>query len=169
MRREIASAYDVSILVTVRVGSIRADILKAALASLRDGKAAINCELARSALDQAIAVNGDQAANLTDLFVSLAPNCAESPGEGPAGLGLAGMGAKIAVSGFEGDKAHAWAESLRSQGYDAYANIFNVLSSSETQTMVDDVVNHFGRIDILVNSVGVNREQKADDVCGDDG
>jgi len=30
--------------------------------------------------------------------------------------------------------------------------------------MVDDVVNHFGRLDILVNSVGVNREQKADDV-----
>ena len=79
-------------------------------------------------------------------------------------LGLAGLGAKIAVSGFEGDKAHAWAESLRSQGHDAYASVFNVLSSSETQAMVDDVVNHFGRLDILVNSVGVNREQKADDV-----
>jgi gluconate 5-dehydrogenase len=30
--------------------------------------------------------------------------------------------------------------------------------------MVDDVVAHFGRLDILVNCVGLNREEKAEDV-----
>jgi len=82
-------------------------------------------------------------------------------------LGLASMGAKVAVTGYEEDKAFAWAESLRSQGHDAYAAYFNVLSPADTQSMVDGVVDHFGRIDILVNSVGVNREQKADEVTED--
>ena len=30
--------------------------------------------------------------------------------------------------------------------------------------MVEDVVNHFGRLDILLNCVGLNREEKAEDV-----
>ena len=53
------------------------------------------------------------------------------------------------------------------KGCDAYAVTFDVTSTAETQRMVDRVADHFGRLDILVNSVGVNREQKADEVTED--
>ena len=79
-------------------------------------------------------------------------------------LGLAQMGAKIAVAGYEGEKAAEWARSLQSRGHDAMADTFNVLSPGDTQRMVDTVSDRFGRVDILVNCVGVNREEKAEDI-----
>lgn len=82
-------------------------------------------------------------------------------------LGLEEMGARIAVAGIEGAQAAHFAESLRSQGPDAYAATFDVTSTAETRRMVDGVVERFGRLDILVNCVGVNREQRADDVTED--
>jgi len=82
-------------------------------------------------------------------------------------LGLAEMGARIAVAGIEGAQAAEFADGLRSKGYDAYAVTFDVTSTADTRQMVDRVADHFGRLDILVNSVGVNREQKADEVTED--
>src|SRR5437867_1316719 len=76
-------------------------------------------------------------------------------------LGLAASGAKIAITGIEGDKAVAFAKILETRGYHAYADTFDVLSTSDTRRMLDGVVEHFGRLDILVNSVGVNRGQMA--------
>jgi gluconate 5-dehydrogenase len=82
-------------------------------------------------------------------------------------LGLAEMGAKIAVTGIESAQAMAFAESMRVRGHDAYSTTFDVVSAAETQRMVDGVVEHFGRLDILVNCVGVNHEQKAEEVTED--
>jgi gluconate 5-dehydrogenase len=82
-------------------------------------------------------------------------------------LGLAEMGARIAVTGIECAQATAFAESMRARGHDAYSATFDVISAAETQRMVDGVVEHFGRLDILVNCVGVNREQKAEEVTED--
>jgi NAD(P)-dependent dehydrogenase (short-subunit alcohol dehydrogenase family) len=76
-------------------------------------------------------------------------------------IGLAKAGAKVAATGYEGPKALAFAERLRAEGHDAYGAYFNVLSQSETQRMADDVAARFGRVDILINSAGVNREQSA--------
>jgi NAD(P)-dependent dehydrogenase (short-subunit alcohol dehydrogenase family) len=42
-----------------------------------------------------------------------------------------------------------------------------VTSVPDTERMVDDVAVHFGRIDILVNCVGLNREEKAGEVTED--
>ena len=82
-------------------------------------------------------------------------------------LGLAEMGAKIAVAGIEGDQAAEFAGLLRSQGCEAHAATFDVTSADATRQMVDDVAGCFGRLDILVNCVGVNREQKAGEVTED--
>jgi NAD(P)-dependent dehydrogenase (short-subunit alcohol dehydrogenase family) len=67
--------------------------------------------------------------------------------------GLAQAGAKVAVCG--------------QAGGDAYAVAFDALSPTETRRMVDDVAGHFGRLDILVNCVGLNREEKAEEVTED--
>jgi len=78
--------------------------------------------------------------------------------------GLAGLGAKVAIAGHNEQKAAACAASLRDGGADAYAAAFDVASVAETQGMVDEVAAHFGRLDILVNCVGLNREEKAEEV-----
>jgi NAD(P)-dependent dehydrogenase (short-subunit alcohol dehydrogenase family) len=82
-------------------------------------------------------------------------------------IGLAAQGARIAVAGIEGVPAAEFAEGLRAKGADVYAVTFDVTSVDDTRQMVDRVVDHFGSLDILVNCVGVNREQKADEVTED--
>lgn len=75
--------------------------------------------------------------------------------------GLAAFGAKVGISGHNLDKAKACAADLNSRGFDAYGCGFDVISIAEIQQMVNEVVDHFGRLDILVNTVGLNREEKA--------
>ena len=81
--------------------------------------------------------------------------------------GLAQAGARVAVTGHDAEKAARCAEALKTAGCDAYATTFDALSVHETRRMVDDVVRHFGRLDILVNCVGLNREEKAEEVTED--
>src|ERR1700739_465355 len=78
--------------------------------------------------------------------------------------GLACSGAKVAISGHKGARANAFAESLKAEGYDAWATAFEAVSVSETQRMVDEAADHFGLLDILVNCIGLNREEKAEEV-----
>jgi NAD(P)-dependent dehydrogenase (short-subunit alcohol dehydrogenase family) len=78
--------------------------------------------------------------------------------------GLAQTGASVAVAGHNADKARACAERLKADGWNAYAATFDGLSVADTRRMVDEVASHFGRLDILVNCVGLNREEKAEDV-----
>lgn len=79
--------------------------------------------------------------------------------------GLVGMGAKVAVAGHNAAKAEAFAEELRSQGADVIAAPFDAVSVEETHRMTDEVAEHFGRLDVLVNTVGGNsKEERGDDV-----
>jgi gluconate 5-dehydrogenase len=77
---------------------------------------------------------------------------------------LAEAGARVAVTGHNAEKASACVEALRRQGFEAYATAFDSLSVPETRRMVDEVARHFGRLDVLVNCVGLNREEKAEEV-----
>jgi NAD(P)-dependent dehydrogenase (short-subunit alcohol dehydrogenase family) len=74
------------------------------------------------------------------------------------------MGAKVAVAGHNAEKATVCCAALQQRGCEAYAAAFEVVSVSETHRMVDQVAEHFGRLDILVNCVGLNREEKAEEV-----
>jgi NAD(P)-dependent dehydrogenase (short-subunit alcohol dehydrogenase family) len=78
--------------------------------------------------------------------------------------GLAAAGARIAVAGHNPDRTHALAAKLVSGGYDAFASPFDAHSVGEIRDMVDGVAAHFGRLDILVNCIGLNREEKLLDV-----
>jgi gluconate 5-dehydrogenase len=73
--------------------------------------------------------------------------------------GLAALGAKVAIAGHNREKAEALAATIPA----AFAATFDVTSVSETHTMVDSVAQHFGRLDILINCVGLNREEKAEE------
>jgi len=76
--------------------------------------------------------------------------------------GLAAAGAKVAVADQNADKAGALAKELTGRGHQALAIGFNALSAPDTRRMVDEVAKHFGRLDILVNTVGGQREENAD-------
>jgi gluconate 5-dehydrogenase len=78
--------------------------------------------------------------------------------------GFASAGAKIAITGHNGVRASACAESLKAEGHDAWAAAFEAVSVSDTQRMVDEAAAHFGHLDILMNCVGLNREEKAEEV-----
>ena len=60
--------------------------------------------------------------------------------------------------GHNAEKAKACAEAIG-----GYAAPFDALSVADTRRMVDDVAAHFGRLDILVNCVGLNQEAKAEE------
>jgi NAD(P)-dependent dehydrogenase (short-subunit alcohol dehydrogenase family) len=78
--------------------------------------------------------------------------------------GLARSGAKVAVTGHNGAKAAAFVEELKAEGHEAWSTAFEAVSVSETQRMVDEATSRFGRLDILVNCIGLNREEKAEEV-----
>jgi gluconate 5-dehydrogenase len=81
--------------------------------------------------------------------------------------GLIGMGAKVAVAGHDAEKARACAAALAADGGDAHAATFDALSVDDTRRMVDEVAARFGRLDILVNTVGGQREERADEATDD--
>jgi NAD(P)-dependent dehydrogenase (short-subunit alcohol dehydrogenase family) len=105
----------------------------------------------------------DFASELAGLF-SLKGKTAYLPG-GYGGIGeamawaLAMAGAKVAVSGRDAGKAEALASQLREAGHDAIGLAMDAHSVASVQQSVDEVAQHFGGLDILVNCVGMQREQ----------
>ncbi|HZY71521.1 MAG TPA: SDR family oxidoreductase [Edaphobacter sp.] len=78
--------------------------------------------------------------------------------------GLAAAGAKIAIAGHNEARAVACARAIAAEGYETLPIAFEATSVSDTERMVDEAAAHFGRLDILVNCVGLNREEKAEEV-----
>jgi NAD(P)-dependent dehydrogenase (short-subunit alcohol dehydrogenase family) len=78
--------------------------------------------------------------------------------------GLAIAGARVAVSGRSEDKALAVAASLKAAGHDALGLAMDAHSVPHMQESVDSVASHFGGLDILVNCVGLQREEALLDV-----
>ena len=74
--------------------------------------------------------------------------------------GLAAAGARVAVAGRDAAKTQALVEALNGAGYDALAAPFDAQVVADIRRMVDEAAAHFGRLDILVNCVGLNREEK---------
>jgi len=105
----------------------------------------------------------DFRAELSNLF-DLTGQVAYVPG-GYGGIGeaiawgLAVQGAKVVVSGRNGDKADKLAEGLNDAGFEAAGVAVDVKSVAEIRDSVDFVVEKFGKLDILMNCVGIQREQ----------
>lgn len=78
--------------------------------------------------------------------------------------GLALAGARVAVSGRSADKAEALAALMRDAGLDAFGLAMDAHSVSDIRGSVDAVAQRFGALDLLVNCVGIQREEKLNDV-----
>jgi NAD(P)-dependent dehydrogenase (short-subunit alcohol dehydrogenase family) len=78
--------------------------------------------------------------------------------------GLAAAGARIAVAGRNQEKAERAADAIRAAGGEAFPVSFDAMKAADVREMTDRVASHFGRLDVLVNTVGGNsKEQLADD------
>ena len=73
--------------------------------------------------------------------------------------GLVIAGARVAVSGRDEEKAKAVAAAMTEAGHDAIGIAMDAHSVPQMQGSVDTVAQHFGGLDILVNCVGIQREQ----------
>lgn len=80
---------------------------------------------------------------------------------------LALAGARVAVSGRDAGKAEALAAELRSAGHEALGLAMDAHAVSEVKASVDAVADHFGRLDLLVNCLGMQREQPLTEVTED--
>ena len=74
-------------------------------------------------------------------------------------LGLAKAGVKVAVGGPDDSRLHEVTASVVKAGGDARAVAFDARSVKDIGRAVDGVCDLFGRCDILINSVGIHREQ----------
>ena len=71
---------------------------------------------------------------------------------------LAGMGHKVATNYRNEEKARAWQDKMRSEGFDVTLVKGDVTSPQEAEAMVREVEATLGPIDILVNNAGITRD-----------
>lgn len=73
--------------------------------------------------------------------------------------GLGAAGARVVVGGTDEAKLQRVAERVRATGAEARPVAFDARKVPDIARAVDAVCDYFGRIDVLVNAVGVHREQ----------
>jgi NAD(P)-dependent dehydrogenase (short-subunit alcohol dehydrogenase family) len=78
--------------------------------------------------------------------------------------GLARAGARVAVSGRSADKAQALAAELRAAGHEALGLAMDAHAVADIRRSVDEVAAAWGGLDLLVNCIGIQREQGLADV-----
>jgi gluconate 5-dehydrogenase len=78
--------------------------------------------------------------------------------------GLAQRGAKVAIAGRDRQKAAALARSLKDAGHEALALTLDATRVADIRRTVTNVVAAFGTIDILVNCVGTQIEERMTEV-----
>ncbi len=81
--------------------------------------------------------------------------------------GLARHGAEVVVAGRDAAKADALAAALRSEGHAALGIGMDAHSVASIRAAVDAVADRSGHLDILMNCVGIQREQALLDVTED--
>ena len=70
--------------------------------------------------------------------------------------GFGGEGAEVVVHGRDMEKARAVAREVEGLGVRSMAVAGDVSSSQDVTRMVEEIIQSFGRIDVLVNNAGIN-------------
>ena len=81
--------------------------------------------------------------------------------------GLAAAGARVAICARDGERAERFAAELRDAGRDAFGLAMDAHRVDDIRRAVDAVAQHFGALDLLVNCVGIQREERLLDVSED--
>jgi acetoacetyl-CoA reductase len=71
---------------------------------------------------------------------------------------LADMGHRVATNYRNEEKARAWQQQLKADGYDIALAQGDVSSSEEAEAMVRDIEQQLGPVEILVNNAGITRD-----------
>ena len=77
---------------------------------------------------------------------------------------LARAGAAVAVAGRDAAKAKALAGELAQAGHAALGVALDVKDNAQIRAVTERVASHFGALDLLVNCVGMQREERLADV-----
>lgn len=77
---------------------------------------------------------------------------------------LGNAGSAVFMSGRSEEKLKGLAAELQAQGIRAGYRAIDITAQGGAETLVDAAIQEMGRIDILVNSAGINRPQKSVDV-----
>jgi len=83
---------------------------------------------------------------------------------GAIAWGLARQGAKVVVAGRDRGKADAFAEQMRAHGFAAGGVEMDAHSVASIRSAVDATIERCGHVDILMNCVGIQREEPILDV-----
>ena len=78
--------------------------------------------------------------------------------------GLALAGARVAIAGRSAEKAERLAGALREAGHDAIGVAMDAHSVADIGASIDAVAARCGALDLLVNCIGIQREQRLDEV-----
>ena len=79
-------------------------------------------------------------------------------------LAMGQFGARIAIAGPSGERAIALAERISREGGEAHGFALDARSTDAIRTVTDEVAATLGGIDVMVNCVGIQREQPLLDV-----
>jgi gluconate 5-dehydrogenase len=82
--------------------------------------------------------------------------------------GLAQYGASIVIGGRDRDKATELAQELKAGGRQAAAVHGDITVKAHAQRLVQDVISHFGRIDIMLNCTGTHVDSPAEELKEED-
>jgi len=78
--------------------------------------------------------------------------------------GLVDFGARVAVVGRSVEKAQALVQELGARGGEALGLGIDITKKGQAQRMVEEVLRHFGRLDIFINSAGTNAIYPAEEL-----
>jgi len=75
-------------------------------------------------------------------------------------VALASFGARIVLADLNEDKCKEASTALKEKGFDVTARTCDVTKKSDWQKLANDIINDFGKIDILINNAGFTNQSK---------